>query len=53
MSEIVARVLIVDDAPINRMILSSMLDSYGVNSDEAENGKECLTLCREHSYDLI
>lgn len=53
MSENAARALIVDDAPINRMILVSMLASYGVNSDEAENGKECLTLCREHSYDLI
>ena len=53
MSNDVARVLIADDAYINRMILSSLLASYGVEADEAENGKECLALCRENSYDMI
>lgn len=48
-----AHALIVDDASINRMILSSMLASYGVVSDEAENGRECLDLCRKNTYDLI
>ncbi len=53
MSNEAARILIVDDAPINRMILSSMLASYGVISDEAETGSECIELCRKNAYDLI
>lgn len=48
-----SRVLIVDDARVNRMILSSLLASNGVSSDLAEGGKECLDLCSKNSYDLI
>ncbi len=45
--------MIVDDMQINRMILSSMLASNGVLSDQVESGWECLERCREKSYDLI
>ena len=48
-----ARVLIVDDVPINCMILSSLLASGGVESDIAGGGQECLKLCQEKEYDLI
>ena len=48
-----ARVLIVDDMRVNRMILSSLLAANGVASDLAESGEECLKLCRENKYDLI
>ncbi|WP_022761551.1 response regulator [Butyrivibrio sp. AD3002] len=48
-----SRVLIVDDMPINRMILSSLLASNGVQSDQVESGQECLDMCREKNYDLI
>ncbi|WP_029319143.1 response regulator [Butyrivibrio sp. AE3004] len=48
-----SRVLIVDDMPINRMILSSLLASKGVLSDQVESGRECLDICKEKSYDLI
>lgn len=47
------RVLIVDDMNINRIVLSSLLASHGVFSDQAENGKECLELCKNKDYDLI
>lgn len=47
------RALIVDDAFINRMILSSLLASYGLAADEAENGRECIELCGQNTYDLI
>ncbi|MBQ8117692.1 MAG: response regulator [Lachnospiraceae bacterium] len=53
MSNEAIRVLIADDAYINRMILSSLLSSYGLISDEAENGRECLELCQKNTYDLI
>lgn len=48
-----SRVLIVDDMPINRMILSSLLAANGVLSDQADGGNECLALCEKNHYDLI
>ena len=48
-----SRVLIVDDLPVNRMILSSLLASHGVMSDQAEGGYKCLELARKNDYDLI
>lgn len=48
-----SRVLIVDDMRVNRLILSSLLASHGVESDVAESGAECLEQCRHNSYDLI
>lgn len=48
-----SRVLIVDDMPINRMIISSLLATNGVRSDQVESGAECLEMCRQKKYDLI
>ncbi len=48
-----ARILIVDDMPINRTILSSMLTTLGISCDLAESGRECLDLCKANTYDLI
>ncbi|MBQ8945984.1 MAG: response regulator [Lachnospiraceae bacterium] len=48
-----SRVLIVDDLPVNRMILSSLLASHGVMSDQADGGYKCLELARKNDYDLI
>ena len=48
-----ARVLIVDDVHINRMILSSMLASNGITADLAGSGKQCLAMVKEKEYDLI
>ena len=47
------RVLIVDDMSVNRIVLSSILATQGILSDQAESGKECLELCGENDYDLI
>lgn len=48
-----SKVLIVDDMPVNRTILSSMLATHGIDSDMAESGSECLELYRRGEYDLI
>ena len=48
-----SRVLIVDDMSINRLVLSSLLATHGVMSDQAENGSECISLCEKKEYDLI
>ena len=49
----IARVLIVDDMPVNNAILSSMLMTMGVSCDLAQSGQECLEKCRKDRYDLI
>ena len=48
-----SRVLIVDDMPINRMVIASLLAANGVMSDLAESGLKCLELCEKQDYDLI
>ena len=48
-----AHVLIIDDMPVNRMILSSLLASRGVVSDQADGGLKCLDMVRARDYDLI
>lgn len=47
------RILIVDDTLVNRMILHSLLTSYGIDTDVAESGRECMELCEKNCYDLI
>ncbi len=47
------RMLIVDDTQVNRMILHSLLTSYGIDTDVAESGRECMELCGRNRYDLI
>lgn len=53
MNERAPRVLIVDDMPVNRTILASLLSAQGVRSDMAEGGKECLAMYEMNDYDLI
>ena len=48
-----SKVLIVDDMPVNRTILSSLLAAQGVSSDLAEGGLECIELYKKNKYDLI
>lgn len=49
----ISRVLIVDDMVMNRLVLSSLLASHGIISDQAESGMECIDLCNDNDYDLI
>ncbi len=48
-----SRVLIVDDMFANRIILSSLLASRGITSDQVETERECIELCENNDYDLI
>jgi CheY-like chemotaxis protein len=48
-----SRVLIVDDMRINRIVLASILATHGISSDQAENGIECIELCKDNDYDLV
>ena len=48
-----ARVLIVDDTPMNLMVAVGLLKNTGVNIDTADGGEEALALTRARVYDLI
>ncbi len=50
------RILVVDDVDINRMIVVSMLDEYGMDIHEADDGEVALKMfsdCKDGSYDII
>ena len=48
-----ARVLVVDDNPMNRTVVRSLLKQTQVQIDTAEDGVQCLQKCRTQRYDLI
>jgi PAS domain S-box-containing protein len=47
------RVLVVDDEPINREVVSYMLEDIGLSVDVAANGEEALAMVRGDDYDLV
>ncbi|MBR1862338.1 MAG: response regulator [Lachnospiraceae bacterium] len=47
------KILIVDDMPVNSMILSSLLEARGMSVETALSGEECLEFCGKRDYDLI
>ncbi len=48
-----ARVLAVDDTPLNLMVFSSLLKNTLIQIDTAENGWKAISLARERVYDMI
>ncbi len=48
-----ARVLLVDDAPVNQKVALTMLRRLGCPTDVAANGVEALKLLGDQSYDLV
>ena len=46
-------VLIVDDEPVNRMVLARMVEHYGANCIEAASGAEALELLGLQKFDLV
>jgi two-component system, sensor histidine kinase and response regulator len=49
----VARVLVADDNPVNRLVIEGMLAMRGVAADAAENGLEVIERLHHHAYDAI
>lgn len=48
------RVLVVDDYPINRMLIGELLSHhYGITADTANNGEEGIYMVMNNSYDLV
>ena len=48
-----AKVLVVDDNDMNRIVLRSLMKENEVLIDEAESGDECLKKCAQNQYDVI
>ena len=47
------RVLVVDDEPINRIILEQMLGELQLTVDMVEDGQQAIQQARRHRYDLV
>ncbi len=48
-----ARILVVDDTPMNLSVFKGLLKKTLVNIDEAESGMQCLKMTGKKKYDLI
>ena len=48
-----ARILLVEDEPINREVAQEQLEEVGLLVDLAENGDEAVALVKENDYDLV
>lgn len=46
-------ILVVDDMPVNRTLMSETLKKMGHSIDIAANGKEALDLIRDNNYDIV
>ncbi len=47
------QLLVADDMEINRIMLESLLMSYGADVELACGGNECIEMCSKKKYDLI
>ena len=48
-----AKVLVVDDTPMNLTVFVSLLKTTKMQIDTAESGQKCLNLCENNKYDII
>lgn len=48
-----ARVLVVDDNRLNRMVFVKLFQPTQMQIDEAESGFECIDKMKEHCYDIV
>lgn len=47
------KILVVDDMPVNRLLLVNVLKKFGCNTDTAENGVQAIDMIHKNKYDLI
>ncbi len=48
-----SRILIVDDTPLNLMVVSGLLEPTEIMIDTAESGEECIEMFGSAEYDLV
>lgn len=47
------KVLVVEDMPLNQLLMKTLLDDFGFERDIAENGKIAIEKLQENEYDII
>ncbi len=47
------RVLVVEDIPLNQLLMTTLLDDFGFASDVAPNGKIAIEKLQKNEYDII
>jgi two-component system CheB/CheR fusion protein len=47
------RVLVVEDVPLNQLLLKTLLDDFGFKHDSASNGKIAIEKLTENPYDIV
>ncbi|SMC67975.1 response regulator [Pedobacter nyackensis] len=47
------KILVAEDNPINKFLITKILQSWHIEMDVVENGKEAIDKLRENDYDLI
>ncbi|MDO8316856.1 MAG: ATP-binding protein [Flavobacterium sp.] len=47
------KVLVVEDIPLNQLLMKTLLDDFGFERDIAENGKVAIQKLKENDYDII
>jgi len=48
-----AKILVVDDNKLNRLVFVKLLQPTKIQIDEAESGFECIDKMKEHRYDMV
>jgi CheY-like chemotaxis protein len=47
------RTLVAEDIPVNRLLMTKVLNKFGCNVDTASNGEEAVRMAKEHDYDIV
>nr|WP_279629646.1 PAS domain S-box protein [Flavobacterium limicola] len=47
------KVLVVEDIPLNQLLMKTLLDDFGFARDIAENGKIAIEKLKENDYDIV
>lgn len=48
-----ARLLVVDDNKVNRLVFAKLLQPTKIQIDQAESGFECIEKMKQHRYDMV
>ncbi|MBK7956993.1 MAG: response regulator [Bacteroidetes bacterium] len=51
--ERIIKVLVVEDMPMNQLLMKTILDDYGFERDIAENGKVAIEMMQSKAYDIV
>lgn len=47
------RILVVEDIPLNQLLMKTVLDDFGFESEIADNGKIAIDILQSHKFDIV